>query len=257
MSLKPQSISRSWGVLPSVRQIYETKKIVYMPQNCWCGTVLICWYVVWELRPPYHLLSHTNQWEPFNNQHLGEYKHFFCLMHVPGSFSMFSPFHHYQQLIENQQGSRGPWTLGKHTDYHKTKILGQLRHNHYILSFWWTGPPFANKFWSWSLFYLPILLTRPSDVPDSLLVRDDVQRKPCRPSIWTLYRPVDVTLYDLIYEDELYPRKRASGQKITREFLTRSKRLTLVFIFIFRLVNCSSGRNSPNEKLSVYFVTTL
>ena len=34
-----------------------------------------------------------------------------------------------------------------------------------------------------------------------------------------MYRPVDITLYDLLYEDELYPVKRASGWNDSRSSL--------------------------------------
>jgi len=46
--------------------------------------------------------------------------------------------------------------------------------------------------------------------PYTLVVRDSLERKPEKPSIWSMYRPVDITLYDLLYEDELYPIRRAS-----------------------------------------------
>lgn len=40
----------------------------------------------------------------------------------------------------------------------------------------------------------------------TLLVRDEVPAwRPAPPSIWSLYRPVDITLYDLLYADEIYP----------------------------------------------------
>ena len=41
--------------------------------------------------------------------------------------------------------------------------------------------------------------------PAGLLVRDEPIRRIPRPSIWSLYRPVDITLYDLLYADEIYP----------------------------------------------------
>ena len=47
--------------------------------------------------------------------------------------------------------------------------------------------------------------------PFTLVVRDSLERKPEKPSIWSMYRPLDISLYDLLYEDELYPNKRASG----------------------------------------------
>jgi len=47
--------------------------------------------------------------------------------------------------------------------------------------------------------------------PDTLLVRDIIEKpRPPRPSIWSLYRPVDITLYDLVFADEQYPVKQAS-----------------------------------------------
>jgi len=38
--------------------------------------------------------------------------------------------------------------------------------------------------------------------PDGLLVLEDPIRPRPRPSIWSLYRPVDITMYDLMYEDD-------------------------------------------------------
>ena len=58
-----------------------------------------------------------------------------------------------------------------------------------------------------------------SDPPFSLLARPSMERTPPRPSIWSMYRPVDITLYDLLYEDELYPVKRASGWNDSRSSL--------------------------------------
>jgi len=41
--------------------------------------------------------------------------------------------------------------------------------------------------------------------PIGLLARDEPVTKIPKPSIWSLYRPMDITVYDLVYEDELYP----------------------------------------------------
>jgi len=38
--------------------------------------------------------------------------------------------------------------------------------------------------------------------PDGLAVLESPYRPKPRPSIWSLYRPVDITMYDLLYEDE-------------------------------------------------------
>ena len=46
---------------------------------------------------------------------------------------------------------------------------------------------------------------------DGLMVKDDPEslRPKFRPSIWSLYRPIDITMYDLMYEDDW-----RQGQKI-------------------------------------------
>ena len=54
------------------------------------------------------------------------------------------------------------------------------------------------------MFLFLIALAATQYGPEGLLVRDEPKPRP-RPSIWSLYRPLDITLYDLLYEDEIYP----------------------------------------------------
>ena len=53
------------------------------------------------------------------------------------------------------------------------------------------------------MFLFLIVLAARTYGPEGLLVRDEPRPRP-RPSIWSLYHPLDITLYDLLYEDEIY-----------------------------------------------------
>merc|ERR1711997_1067701 len=58
------------------------------------------------------------------------------------------------------------------------------------------------KFWC---NYVSALKAARQYGPIGLLAPDDPTPKVHKPSIWSLYRPMDIKLYDLIYADEIYP----------------------------------------------------
>ena len=65
--------------------------------------------------------------------------------------------------------------------------------------------------WRSSNFVNPLFKMAAADRGDGLRVLDDPEslRPRYRPSIWSLYKPKDITLYDLMYEDDW-----RKGQKI-------------------------------------------
>merc|ERR1711909_268172 len=88
---------------------------------------------------------------------------------------------HYHQLFQQCMANSG---LGKmHLDLY-TQNAG-LTHK--------------AKFWC---NYVSALKDARNYGPIGLLARDEPVTKIPKPSIWSLYRPMDITVYDLLYEDE-------------------------------------------------------
>ena len=60
--------------------------------------------------------------------------------------------------------------------------------------------------------------------PIGLLAPDEPPHRIPKPSIWSLYRPQDITVYDLLYEDELYPNHPGQIHESQHEYRERLKR---------------------------------
>ena len=74
---------------------------------------------------------------------------------------------------------------------------------------------------------IPFLIITPAARqygPIGLLAPDDPTPKVHKPSIWSLYRPMDIKLYDLIYADEIYPNHPGQSYESRDEYRERLKR---------------------------------
>ena len=60
--------------------------------------------------------------------------------------------------------------------------------------------------------------------PIGLLAPDDPTPKIPKPSIWSLYRPMDITVYDLVYADEIYPHHPGQAHESQHEYRERLMR---------------------------------
>ena len=60
--------------------------------------------------------------------------------------------------------------------------------------------------------------------PIGLLAPDNPTPRIPKPSIWSLHRPMDITLYDLVYADEIYPNHPSQSHETQHEYRERLKR---------------------------------
>merc|ERR1712203_457832 len=105
--------------------------------------------------------------------------------------------------------------------YLKVKATTEVRKMHLDLYTQNAGLTQKAKFWC---NYVSALKDARLYGPIGLLAPDNPTPRIPKPSILSLHRPMDITLYDLVYADEIYPNHPSQSHETQHEYRERLKR---------------------------------